>query len=88
MNVKTEKVKAPSRTGGYISARGWGDLGAGDILRSIEIATGALRDCISREDSDELSALATIHRLLNLSGVLQDMAMNVLEGLIERKAEV
>jgi len=87
--VETEKkVKALIRAGDYIPAKEWRELGTDDILKSIEIATRVLKDNISGEALDEPSTLARIYQLLDLSAVFQDMAMDVLEGLMEAYAHL
>jgi hypothetical protein len=74
--------------GTFIKAKRWMELGADDILKSIEVATRVLKDDISGEALDEPSTLARIYQLLDLSAVFQEMAMMMLKEELEKFAHL
>jgi tryptophan 2,3-dioxygenase len=72
----------------FITAKQWRELGTDDILKSIEIATQVLKDDISGEALDEPSTLARIYQLFDISAAFHQMAMEVLEGELEKFAHL
>jgi tryptophan 2,3-dioxygenase len=72
----------------FITAKQWRELGADDVLKSIEVATRVLKDDISGEALDEPSTLARIYQLFDISAAFHQMAMEVLEGELEKFAHI
>ena len=72
----------------FITAKQWRELGTDDVLKSIEIATRVLKNDISGEALDEPSTLARIYQLFDISAAFHQMAMEVLEGELEKFAHI
>ena len=72
----------------FITAKQWREFGTDDVLKSIEIATRVLKDNISGEALDEPSTLARIYQLFDISAAFHQMAMEVLEGELEKFAHL
>jgi hypothetical protein len=71
----------------FVRAKVWREMGTDDILKSIETATGVLKDHLKGEALDEPSELGRVLQLLDLSAVFQEMAMGILAGLAEKSGE-
>ena len=72
----------------FITAKQWRELGTDDILKSIEIATRVLKDDMRGAALDEPSTLARIYQLFDISAAFHQIAMEVLEGELEKFAHL